>query len=105
MLTISAVSKSFAGRLLFRDVSLQVNRGDRMGLVGANGAGKTTLFSLMPGEASPDAGSISMGRGSTRGFLPQESSAVGDETVPELASAVAPELAKASKTIREYEAR
>ena len=44
MLTISAVSKSFAGRVLFRDVSRQVNRGDRMGLVGANGAGKTTLF-------------------------------------------------------------
>ena len=92
MLTISAVSKSFAGRVLFRDVSLQVNRGDRMGLVGANGAGKTTLFSLILGEESPDAGSITMERGITFGFLPQESAAVGEETVLELATAVTPPI-------------
>jgi ABC-type lipopolysaccharide export system ATPase subunit len=39
MLTVSQLSKSFAGRALFDDVSLQVNRGDRIGLVGPNGAG------------------------------------------------------------------
>src|SRR5436190_236736 len=105
MLTISAVSKSFAGRVLFRDVSLQVNRGDRIGLVGANGAGKTTLFSLILGEEFPDDGGITMERGITFGFLPQESAAVGDETVLELATSVTPALAKASKTIREHEAR
>jgi ABC-type branched-subunit amino acid transport system ATPase component len=37
MLTVSQLSKSFAGRALFDDVSLQVNRGDRIGLVGPNG--------------------------------------------------------------------
>jgi ATP-binding cassette, subfamily F, member 3 len=51
-----ATSKSFAGRLLFDDVSLQVNRSDRIGLVGPNGAGKSTLFSLLLGETSPDSG-------------------------------------------------
>ena len=56
MLTISQVSKSFGGRMLFEDASLQVNRGDRVGLVGPNGAGKSTLFSLILGEASPDEG-------------------------------------------------
>ena len=56
MLTVSQVSKSFAGRILFEDVSLQVNRGDRIGLVGPNNAGKSTLFSLILGEASPDSG-------------------------------------------------
>jgi energy-coupling factor transporter ATP-binding protein EcfA2 len=45
MLTVSQVSKSFAGRILFEDVSLQVNRGDRIGLVGPNRAGKSTLVS------------------------------------------------------------
>ena len=49
MLTVSQLSKSFAGRLLFDDVSLQVNRGDRIGLVGPNGAGKSTLFALLLG--------------------------------------------------------
>ena len=56
MLTVSQVSKSFAGRILFEDVSLQVNRGDRVGLVGPNGASKSTLFSLILDEASPDSG-------------------------------------------------
>jgi len=44
MLTISQLSKSFGGRVLFENASLQVNRGDRVGLVGPNGAGKSTLF-------------------------------------------------------------
>src|SRR5437867_8524382 len=50
MLTVSQLSKSFAGRPLFDDVSLQVNRGDRIGLVGPNGAGKSTLFALLLGR-------------------------------------------------------
>jgi ATPase subunit of ABC transporter with duplicated ATPase domains len=56
ILTVSQVSKSFAERILFEDFSLQVNRGDRIGLVGPNNAGKSTLFSLILGEASPDSG-------------------------------------------------
>ena len=77
MLTVSQVSKSFAGRVLFEDVSLQVNRGDRLGLVGPNGAGKSTLFSLLLGEASPDAGKVSPEKNITIRFLPQEPAAAG----------------------------
>ena len=58
MLTISGVSKGYGGRTLFRDATLQVNRGDRIGLVGPNGAGKSTLFSLILGEESADEGNI-----------------------------------------------
>ena len=47
MLTASGLSKSYGGRALFEDASLQINRGDRIGLIGANGAGKSTLFSLI----------------------------------------------------------
>src|SRR3954463_15647738 len=87
MLTVSQLSKSFAGRALFDDVSLQVNRGDRLGLVGPNGAGKSTLFGLILGEESPDDGTITFQRGVSLGYLPQESAPAGNETVLELATA------------------
>jgi ATP-binding cassette subfamily F protein 3 len=104
MLTVSQLSKSFSGRMLFEDVSLQVNRGDRIGLVGPNGAGKSTLFSLLLGEASPDSGTIAIEKNATIGFLPQETAAAGDETVLELALAVSPELVHAQKIIKHHEA-
>jgi ATP-binding cassette subfamily F protein 3 len=104
MLTVSQVSKSFAGRALFDDVSLQVNRGDRIGLVGPNGAGKSTLFTLLLGDVSPDKGMIAIEKNATIGFLPQETAAAGDETVLELALAVSPELVHAQKVIKEHEA-
>jgi len=104
MLTVSQLSKSFAGRALFDDVSLQVNRGDRIGLVGPNGAGKSTLFALLLGDASPDKGTIAIEKNATIGFLPQETAAAGDETVLELALAVSPELVHAQKVIKAHEA-
>lgn len=70
---------------------MQVNRGERIGLVGPNGAGKSTLFSLILGEDTPDEGRISLERGVTFGFLPQESQPLGDETVLEIATSHATE--------------
>ncbi len=100
MLTISQVTKAFGGRTLFEDASLQVNRGDRVGLVGPNGAGKSTLFSLILGEASPDVGKVSLERAATVGFLPQENAPAGDETVLELATAISPELTKVQRILK-----
>jgi ATP-binding cassette subfamily F protein 3 len=104
MLTVSQLSKSFGGRTLFDEASLQVNRGDRLGLVGPNGAGKSTLFSLILGEASPDSGQVAVEKSATIGFLPQETAAAGDETVLELALATTPELAQAQHIIKQHEA-
>jgi ATP-binding cassette subfamily F protein 3 len=104
MLTVAGMSKAYAGRVLFDDATLQVNRQDRIGLVGPNGAGKTTLFSLILGEVSPDAGELSMERGLKLGYLPQESAPVGDETVIELATAVTAEFVKLRRIIKAWEA-
>jgi ATP-binding cassette subfamily F protein 3 len=100
MLTISQVTKSFTGRILFEDASLQVNRGDRVGLVGPNGVGKTTLFSLILGEDWPDEGRISVEKGATIGFLPQENAPAGEETVLEMACGVSPELTRAQRILK-----
>ena len=101
MLTLSQVEKSYNGRTLFSDVSLQVNRAERIGLVGPNGAGKSTLFSLILKENEPDDGSVIFQRGSTIGYLPQESAPSGDETVLELATAVTPEMASLQQRLKD----
>src|SRR3981081_3674822 len=85
MLTISQVTKACGARTLFSDVSLQVNRGNRVGLIGPNGAGKSTLFSLILGQDSPDEGTIVLQKSARVGYLPQESLPSGKETILELA--------------------
>src|SRR6266446_2224212 len=94
MLTITRMKKGFSGRVLFEDATLQVNRGDRIGLVGPNGAGKSTLFSLILGSDMPDEGEVVIERNATLGHLPQETAPVGDETVLELATAIPAEAAE-----------
>jgi ATP-binding cassette subfamily F protein 3 len=99
MLTLSEISKAYGGRILFDDVTLQLNREDRIGLVGPNGAGKTTLFSIILGEEEADSGQVMKERNVVLGYLPQESAPVGDETVLELATAISPEFSKLRKII------
>ncbi len=55
------VSKAFEGREVIRDFSTIIQRGDRVGIVGANGAGKSTLVKLILGQLAPDSGSIKLG--------------------------------------------
>src|SRR6201984_2090771 len=86
MLTISQVTKSFGADVLFEKISLQVNRGDPLGLSGANGSGKSTLFSLILGRDGPDRGTIQLQKNARMGFLPQENAPVGEETVLQLAT-------------------
>ena len=104
MLSLSGITKAYGGRTLFADVSLQVNRADRIGLVGPNGAGKTTLFSIILGTLEPDDGKISKERGASFGYLPQETAVVGDETVIEIATAITPDFIKVRRVIKAWEA-
>jgi ATP-binding cassette subfamily F protein uup len=55
------VAKSYGDRAIVRDLSLTVERGDRLGIVGPNGAGKTTLINLLTGALSPDSGTVRLG--------------------------------------------
>ena len=56
------VGKSFGDRNIIRDFTLRIQRGDRIGIVGANGAGKTTLLKLLTGELAPDSGTVTLAR-------------------------------------------
>jgi ATP-binding cassette subfamily F protein uup len=58
---LTHVTKAFGGRVLVRDLTLRIMRGDRLGLIGANGAGKSTLLKLILGALPPDSGSVKLG--------------------------------------------
>ncbi len=55
------VTKALGGRVLVRDFSIRIARGDRLGIVGPNGAGKTTLLDMLTGASQPDSGSVRLG--------------------------------------------
>ena len=55
------IAKSYGARVIVKNTSLRVARGDRIGIVGPNGAGKTTLLNMLTGALEPDAGTIKLG--------------------------------------------
>ncbi len=102
MLTLTQVSKGFGPKTLFTDISLRLNKGERVGLVGPNGAGKTTLFSIIRDDNEADGGTVEFERGTKVGYLAQESAPAGDETVVELAVSITEEIADLYKVFREH---
>jgi ATP-binding cassette subfamily F protein 3 len=72
VLSMEGVAKSYGDRLLFKDVELELLKGDKMALVGANGAGKTSLLKLLTGEEKPDAGAIRVAPGVRLGYYDQQ---------------------------------
>ena len=57
------ISKTYGDKVILKDFSLRINRGDRVALVGPNGAGKTTLLNMLIGKEAPDTGNVSHGAG------------------------------------------
>jgi ATP-binding cassette subfamily F protein uup len=57
----TGIAKSYGDRIIVRDFSTRIERGDRLGIVGPNGAGKTTLINLLTGALIPDAGTVRLG--------------------------------------------
>ena len=72
MLSASNISKAYSTRTLFSGLTLNVDAGDRIALIGANGSGKTTLMDILAGDTPPDSGNISTRRGVSVGYLRQE---------------------------------
>lgn len=62
VIVAEGVSKSYGERKIIRDLTLRIQRGDRIGIVGANGAGKTTLLKLLTGEVAPDTGTVTIAK-------------------------------------------
>jgi ATPase subunit of ABC transporter with duplicated ATPase domains len=72
MIALSNISKQYGKQLIFVEASLQLNPGNKIGLVGPNGAGKTTLFRMIIGEEQPEDGEVSVPKKTTIGYFRQD---------------------------------
>jgi len=81
MINITNLSKNYGSKILFKDVSLNINQGEKIGLIGPNGTGKSTLFSLILQEIETSQGEVRLNKGVHIGYLPQESSFTSERTV------------------------
>ncbi len=72
MISFSSINKQYGKQLVFVDASLQLNPGEKIGLVGPNGSGKTTLFRMIIGEEAPDEGEVTVPKKLTIGYFSQD---------------------------------
>jgi ATP-binding cassette subfamily F protein uup len=78
------LAKTFGAASLFRNISLTVSDGDRIGLIGPNGSGKSTLLALLAGVIPPDDGEVSLRKGTRLSVVRQDSAFPPGETVREV---------------------
>src|SRR5580700_7941640 len=81
MIQLSSAGKRFGPKLLFEDLTWMITAQDRAGLVGANGSGKTTLLKVLAGMESLDYGRLSVTRGVSSGYLPQDGLSLSGRSV------------------------
>jgi len=81
MININNLSKNYGAKVLFENISLNINQEEKIGLIGPNGTGKSTLFSLLLQEIEPSKGEVRINKGVHIGYLPQEASFKSDHTV------------------------
>ena len=102
---LSDIYKSYGSQDVLRGVSLQINPGEHVGLVGRNGAGKTTIFRLVNGEETPDRGDVVRARGLKLGLLAQHVHFEKGSTVHESALAAFGRLQQIEHEMHELEHR
>ncbi|MCP9452429.1 MAG: energy-dependent translational throttle protein EttA [Nitrospira sp.] len=80
------VSKAFGDKVLYENVNFSLPKGGIVGVIGPNGAGKTTLFKMIVGKEKPDAGTITIGETVKLGYVDQDRTLDGNQTVYEAIS-------------------
>ena len=87
LLNAEGISKSYSEKILLDNVSLGINEGDKIGLIGVNGTGKSTFLKILAGVDEAEAGTVITGNGVRIGYLPQNPDFDGDKTILEQAMA------------------
>lgn len=103
ILQANKIERSFAGEVLFDNISLQVDERDRIALVGKNGAGKSTLLKILVGEEEPTSGEINKKRDLSLSYLAQDSRFESSNTIYDEMLHVFDDLRKTEKALRQME--
>ncbi|MDG1147549.1 MAG: ABC-F family ATP-binding cassette domain-containing protein [Crocinitomicaceae bacterium] len=101
MINLERIGVHLPQGYLFKDISVQINKGDKIGLVGKNGAGKSTMLKLIAGSNSPSEGKIHKPKDATIGYLTQDIKIDTTQSVFEYLNTSNPELTKLSVRIEE----
>lgn len=105
ILQVSNINKYFNDNHILKDVSFHMNEYDKTALVGINGSGKTTLIRIIMNELNKDSGTISLTRGVSVGYLPQNAIIDSDATIYEEVLKVKEALLQDEQTLRDMEGR
>ena len=103
LLSAANLKKSFGPQVIFDGLSLRLDRGERVGLIGENGTGKTTLFKTLTGQLAPDDGTVQIARGVTVGHLRQDAHFEPGSTVIDEAESAFASLHEQAHRMRELE--
>ena len=71
ILTVNNIQQSFGEEVILQNITFEMQKGERVGLVGVNGSGKTTLFKVLTGEYTPDTGSVVFSKETVLGYMEQ----------------------------------
>ena len=103
ILQVSNINKYFNDNHILKDVSFHMNEYDKTALVGINGSGKTTLIRIIMNELDKDSGNISLNKGISVGYLPQNAIIDSDATIYEEVLKVEEALMSDEQTLRDME--
>ena len=102
ILACHGIEKAFGEEVIVHDGSFHIEEYEKTALVGSNGAGKTTLLKMIVGELLPDAGSVTIAKDKTLGYLAQHQEMTGDNTIYQEVRTAKAHIFQMEQRIRQY---
>lgn len=103
ILSCQNITKSFGSDDILKDISFQVNEGDKLAIVGSNGAGKSTLLKIITGELLANQGTVVFAKGTTVGYLAQYQGDDQEGTIYEIVRSACADIIRMEEELHQME--